>query len=292
MRHGPFPELIDEALRRFLAEDVGAGDVTTRALVSPGQQGCARFLAKSEGIVCGLDVAERIFELIDPHCRLSRRVDEGARFGAGTELMLIEGPFAALLMGERTALNLLQRMSGIATTTAQFVAEVAGTRAQIFDTRKTAPGLRWFDKRAVSAGGGHNHRFGLFDQVLIKENHLAALTGRPGMRAIEEAIERARAAVHQGVVVEIEVLDAKEAARAAGAGADVILLDNFTLDELREAVASVRGRRLKSAAILEASGGITLEVVKDVAHTGVDRVSVGALTHSVRAKDISLELSH
>ena len=280
-------EALDRALRAFLDEDLGPGDVTANALVPADTLAQARLIAKEAGRICGLDVARRVFALLDPPASFTAHVSDGAEVLEGQRVATLDGTARTLLAGERVALNLLQRMSGIATETARYVAAAAGTGAQIFDTRKTAPGLRALDKAAVVAGGGCNHRHGLYDQVLIKENHLAALAadlGSPeGERPLEQAVQRARAEA-PGLVVEIEVWTVEEAVRAARAGADVVLLDNFDLDHVREAVAATR----ELAVALEASGGVTLETVGDLAQTGVDRISVGALTHSVRGLDLSL----
>ena len=279
-------EDLDRLLCSFLEEDLGGGDVTTEALVGPERSTRARLIARQSGVVSGLSVAERVFTLCGPTSRFVSLATDGSPVSESDEVATVEGPAMALLAAERTALNLLQRMSGIATTTRRYVEAVAGTRAVILETRKTAPGLRRFDKQAVRDGGGQNHRMGLFDQVLIKENHVAMLGGEAGgPRPIEEAVSRARATAPAGMVIEIEVLNAREARRAAEAGADVVLLDNFSVAEVARTVEKLVDL---TAVELEASGGIDLANVRDYARTGVHRISVGALTHSSPALDLSL----
>jgi nicotinate-nucleotide pyrophosphorylase (carboxylating) len=268
---------LDEIVDRALAEDVGDGDLTTAATVPSDARARAMITQKGPGVVYGLDVAECVFRRLDPSARCQRLVAEGAWRDAGPVLS-VEGTAAALLMGERTALNFLQRLSGIATLTARCVHAVEGTGAQILDTRKTTPGLRLLEKEAVAAGGGTNHRVGLYDAVLIKENH-AALAGGVG-----EAVGRARAHAPD-VLIEVECRNLDEVDEALTAQATRILLDNMTPDELRVAVGHVAGR-----AELEASGGVTLETLREIASTGVQFVSVGALTHSAPALDLSLIL--
>lgn len=276
-------EAVEEAVRRALAEDLPWGDLTTEALIPPEWTARARLVARQAGVVAGLPVAERVFRALDPAVSFRARVAEGARVEPGEVLAEVEGRARALLAGERTALNFLQRLSGIATLTARFVEAVGGTGVRIVDTRKTAPGLRALEKYAVRVGGGHNHRHGLSDGVLIKDNHLALLR-RAGI-SLGEAVRRARARVPHTVRVEVEVETLEELEEALQAGADLILLDNMPPDLLREAVRRARGR-----AVLEASGGIRLETVRAAAEAGVDLISVGALTHSAPALDISLEM--
>ncbi len=261
-----------------LAEDVGEGDVTTEATIDADASGEAELVLKEPGVVCGLDVAEAVFRALDAELRFERLVDQGTLVGSATAVARVSGPLRAILTGERTALNFLGRLSGIATLTRRYVDAVAGTGAAILDTRKTTPGLRVLEKHAVAIGGGRNHRLGLDDGVLVKDNHLRA-TG-----SIREAVERLRAATHLPVEVECETLE--QVSEALAAGADALLLDNMRVDELRAAVALARGR-----ARLEASGGVTLDNVRAVAETGVDEISVGALTHSARSLDVSLELA-
>jgi nicotinate-nucleotide pyrophosphorylase (carboxylating) len=261
-----------------LAEDVGEGDVTTDATVDADATGSADVVVKEPGVVCGLDVAEAVLRTVDPDLRFERLVDEGAIVAAGTAVARVEGSARAILTGERTALNFLARLSGIATLTRRYVDAVEGTGAAILDTRKTTPGLRALEKHAVACGGGRNHRFGLDDGVLVKDNHLRAAG------SVANAVERLRAATSLPIEVECDTLE--QVAEALAAGADAILLDNMTTDRLRDAVALAGGR-----ARLEASGGVTLENVRAVAETGVDEISVGALTHSARSLDVSLELT-
>jgi nicotinate-nucleotide pyrophosphorylase (carboxylating) len=266
-----------DLVRRALAEDVGDGDATTLATVPEAALARAGVVQKEAGMVFGLDVAEEAFRQLDPEVRFQRRAEEGV-WREGGEVLVVEGSARALLTAERTALNLLQRLSGVATATARAVREVEGTRARVLDTRKTTPGLRALEKAAVAAGGGTNHRIGLFDAILIKENH-AAMAGGVG------AAVRAARAARPELPLEVEVRDPDEVAEALEAGAPRLLLDNMTPDELRAVVDSVAGR-----AELEASGGITLANLREVAETGVDFVSLGALTHSAPALDLSLLL--
>jgi nicotinate-nucleotide pyrophosphorylase (carboxylating) len=274
---------VREIVRRALAEDVPWGDVTSESVIPVSAQACGRFVAREAGIVCGLGVAAMVFAEIDEAVSFRSGRTDGETIGAGTVLAEIQGPARSILTGERTALNLLQRMSGIATHTARYVEAVKGTPARIVDTRKTVPGLRLLDKYAVRCGGGTNHRFSLSDAVLIKDNHLA-LAGAAG-GALTAAVRRARCSVPHTVKIEVEVDRIDQIEPALTAGADIILLDNMAPAELGTAVDLIGGR-----ALTEASGGITLDTVRAVAETGVDLISVGALTHSVRALDISLEL--
>ena len=268
----------DEIVARALAEDLGDGDVTTAATVAPEARASALITQKAPGAVFGLDVAEQVFGALDPEARSERLVDEG-RWRDGGDVLRVRGAAAALLSGERTALNFLGRLSGVATLAARCVRAIEGTDAQILDTRKTTPGLRALEKAAVAAAGATNHRAGLYDMILIKENH-AALAGGVGA-AVRRARERS-----PGLRLEVEARTMAEIDEALEAGAPMILLDNMDVRQLRRAVAHVAGR-----ARLEASGGVTLETLRDVAETGVDFVSVGAITHSAPALDLSLILS-
>jgi nicotinate-nucleotide pyrophosphorylase (carboxylating) len=269
---------LGELIERALAEDVGDGDLTTAAVVPEGAHARARIDQKEPGAVAGLDVAEAVFAHLDPGLRFERRVEEG-EWREGGLVAEIEGAAAPILTGERTALNFLGRLSGVATLTARYVMAVGGTGVEILDTRKTTPGLRALEKEAVRAGGGTNHRTGLHDALLVKENH-SALAGGVGAAA-HLALERAPA----GVPVEVECATRAEVEEALDAGVGRLLLDNMAPDELREIVALVNGR-----AQLEASGGVTEDTVRKVAETGVQFVSVGALTHSAPALDLSLTL--
>jgi nicotinate-nucleotide pyrophosphorylase (carboxylating) len=269
---------LQEIVRTALAEDVGSGDATTLATVGADARARATITQKAPGVVFGVEAAERTFAELDDAVAFERLSPEGAWQEPGTGVLRIEGPARALLTGERTALNLLQRLSGIATLTARYVQAVEGTDVQILDTRKTTPGLRMLEKAAVRAGGGTNHRVGLFDAILIKENHIAAAGG------VEQAVQQARAAYPE-LPLEVECRNAEEIAQALQAGAPRILLDNMEPEQLRAAVAQVAGR-----VELEASGGITLETVRAHAVEGLDFISVGALTHSAPALDLSLIL--
>ena len=268
---------LEEALRAWLREDLGQGDLTSLLVVPEDIEGEAVILAKEGGVLAGLWVAERVCALADPRTAFAPLVAEGARVAEGTEVARVRGPLRGILAGERLALNLLQRLSGIATLTRAYVEALAGTKAQILDTRKTTPGLRALEKYAVRVGGGRNHRYGLFDGILSKENHVRAAGG------VGEAVRRAKARAPHYLKVEVEVRDLAELEEALEAGADLILLDNFPLEALREAVRRVGGR-----VPLEASGNMTLERAKAAAEAGVDYVSVGALTHSAKALDLSL----
>jgi nicotinate-nucleotide pyrophosphorylase (carboxylating) len=271
-------DTIERLAYAALAEDVGEGDVTTEATVDRDASGSAYILVKEPGVVCGLAIAEAVFRALDPEVGFERLVDEGASVDGRAQVALVTGPLRAILTGERAALNFLGRMSGIATLTRRYVDAVAGTGVTILDTRKTMPGLRALEKHAVACGGGRNHRFGLDDGVLIKDNHLRAAG------SIASAVERARAATE--LLIEVECDTIEQVGEALAAEADAILLDNMTPDGLLAAVALVKGR-----ARLEASGGVTLDNVRAIAETGVDEISVGALTHSARSLDVSLELT-
>ena len=273
---GLAPELVG-CLRRALAEDIGAGDVTTDSIVPAGSTLRGRIVAKEAGIVAGLDIAHNVFLLLDREISFSANVGEGERVVSGAVLADISGSARALLTGERTALNFLGRMSGIATLTRQFVDAVSETAAKILDTRKTAPGLRIFDKLAVRRGGGVNHRIGLFDMVMIKDNHIDYAG------SIAEAVNRVRA-VNSNLEIEVEARTFVHVQEALNLGVERILLDNMTVEMMREAVQLNSGR-----ARLEASGNVTLDTVRKIAESGVDFISVGALTHSARSFDVSLK---
>ena len=269
----------------FLGEDIGRGDVTTQATVRPAARGRGRFLAKQPIIVAGLEVAEAVFANLEPGMELEAFVYDGDRAEQGQEFARLEGLAQVLLMGERVALNLIQRMSGIATETRRYVDAVEGTTAQIVDTWKTAPGLRMLDKYAVMIGGGRNHRFGLDDGCLIKDNHIALAGG------IRDAVKRAQESVGHLLRIEVEVGGMDDLKEALELGVDAILLDNMTPEELGQAVAVVRGQPGGANILLEASGRVTIDNVRAYAETGVDLISVGALTHSAPAVDISFKIA-
>ena len=267
-------------VRRALDEDVGGGDVTTNATVAQDARAQALITQKAPGAIYGLDAAEVAFTLLDPDARFERLVEEGRWRDEGGPVLAIEGSARALLTGERTALNFLAHLSGVATMAARAAHAVEGTEATVLDTRKTTPGLRMLEKAAVAVGGASNHRVGLFDAILIKENHIAAAGG------IAQAVERARAAAPElADTIEVEVRNPEEIEQALAAGAPRLLLDNMTVDELRAAVAQVAGR-----AKLEASGNVALENLRERALSGVDYISMGALTHSAPALDLSMLL--
>ncbi len=266
----------------FLNEDLGRGDITTQSVVMRQQRARGRFLAKEPMVVAGLEAAESVFSTLDSGQQLEAFVSDGDEVEAGKVIARTSGFADVLLAGERLALNLLQRLSGVATLTRQFVRAVEGTRAQVVDTRKTTPGLRMLEKYAVQAGGGRNHRFGLDDGVLIKDNHIALAGG------VATAVERARAAVGHLHKIEVEVTSEKELREAVSAGADILLLDNRTPEETAQLVRVAR--ELAPHVLLESSGGITLANARAYAEAGVDLVSVGALTHSARAVDISFKI--
>ena len=281
--------VLDAAMRRniqpiielALAEDLGTGDITSATTIPADAQGSAVLLSKANGVLAGLPIAALVMESVDARLVFRSLVTDGSVITHGERLAEIHGPARSLLSAERTALNFLQRMSGIATTTARYVQAIAGTGAIIVDTRKTAPGQRVLDKYAVRAGGGGNHRFNLSDGVLIKDNHIAAVGG------IAAAIAAAHAGAPHTLKVECEVESLEMARQAVDAGADIIMLDNMSLEEMRACVALIGGR-----ALTEASGGITFERVRAIAECGVNLISIGALTHSVIALDISLDYEH
>ena len=278
-------ENVRDAVLAALAEDIGPGDATTQATIPAESTARAVMIAREPLIVCGLALAEAAFRELSPEVKLQRMVDDGNRVEKGTVLLRAHGPTRALLTAERVALNFVQRLSGIATLTAQFVEAIRGTRTKILDTRKTTPGLRRFEKYAVACGGGANHRFGLYDQILIKDNHLAALRDEMP-NAITAAVLNARDQFPE-LKVEVEADTLEQVRQAVESGADIILLDNMTPVQLRQAVVLIAGK-----ARTEASGGITLQTVSAIANTGVDYISVGALTHSARSVDIALDFEH
>jgi nicotinate-nucleotide pyrophosphorylase (carboxylating) len=278
----PAQAQIRELVAAALAEDLGTGDVTTLATVDEAAVASASMCAREPLVACGLRLAEETFHSLSPLVEFGAGVVDGASVPPGGVLMHVKGPARALLSAERVALNFVQRLGGVATLTARFVESVKGTGARILDTRKTTPGWRALEKYAVACGGGTNHRFGLWDMVLIKDNHLVALTNEKP-NAIAAAVQRARAAF-PSLKVEVEADTLEQVDQALAAGADIILLDNMNPELLRDAVARCRGR-----ALTEASGGVNLQTVRAIAETGVDYISVGALTHSARAVDIGLD---
>ncbi len=271
--------IFDELITTALQEDLGAGDITTRAIVSPELIGSGEFVAKEELILAGWPIAMRTFQKLSAPISTQCFFTEGDAVSPGSILGTVSGPVAALLSGERVALNFLQRLSGVATLTRKFVSAVSGLKAVILDTRKTTPGLRRLEKYAVREGGGMNHRLGLADGILIKENHITVAG------SLFEAVRRARLGADHLKKIEVEVTTLDELGQALEAAADVILLDNMSVNEIKRAVTIVDGK-----VPLEVSGGVTLDNVRELASTGVDYISVGALTHSPKAMDISFEL--
>ena len=270
---------VDDIIKTALQEDINYLDTTTDLMIPATARSTARFMAKAEGVVCGLEVALRVFELLDPTFSYEIRLPEGSRVAYGDIIAELEGSTRCLLKGERTALNLLQHMSGVASATDRYVRLVEGTRAAITDTRKTLPGLRALQKYAVTVGGGKNHRFNLSDGAMLKDNHIDAAGGIP------QAVAAIREKLGHMVKLEVETRNLDEVRQALEAGADIIMLDNMDCPTMKAAVDLVAGR-----ALLEASGGITDETLRAVAETGVDIVSIGALTHSVKAVDISMKI--
>ena len=273
-------KIIDQMIQTALAEDLGSGDVTTQAILPQTQQMSGQFIAKADGVIAGLTVAEATFKAVGDTAVFTPNVTDGDHVATGDLIAEISGPGWVLLSGERVALNFLQRMSGIATMTRQFVDAVAGTNAVILDTRKTVPGLRMADKLAVKLGGGQNHRIGLYDMALIKENHIAAVAGD-----LAEAVNRVKSFAPD-IPIEIEITNLAQLETALTLPVDRIMLDNMSLAEMREAVGMANGR-----IPLEASGNVNMKTVRAIAETGVDFISIGALTHSVTALDISLLLN-
>ncbi len=270
--------LVDDIIWRALKEDMPMGDITTESTISEDEISDAQLIAKEDIVIAGLEVFSRVFTLLNSNTYIERYADDGDKVTAGTVIMKISGNSRAMLKAERTALNLLQRMSGIASATRKFADILEGTKTKIVDTRKTAPGLRYLDKMAVRMGGGTNHRFSLSDGVLIKDNHIKASGG------ITAAVEKARARIPHTVKIEVETESLEQVKEALSAGADIIMLDNMTPGAMEEAVSYINGR-----ALTEASGNITADNLAIVAKTGVDLISSGSLTHSVKAADISLK---
>ena len=279
-----FESRITRIIEEALIEDIGMGDLTTDAIVPDDLRGRGEFLAKESGIIAGLDVARSVYSFIDPDLQFQRKVEEGTWVEPGKIIATVEGPVAGILKGERTALNFIQRMSGIASLTRKFVDAVRGTSAAITDTRKTAPGLRIIDKRAVVIGGGTNHRFGLDDMVLIKDNHIAAAG------SLTRAVDQCRNYLRErslDIKIEVETRTLAEVREAIGlTGIDRIMLDNFSPEEMKKAVAMIDHK-----VEVEASGNVSLDNVRAIAETGVDYISIGALTHSVKALDVALNIT-
>ena len=269
-------QLIDLALR----EDIGPGDVTTDNLIDAGWRGSGEIIAKESLVVAGLSVAEQVFRRLDPDCTVDLPVAEGTAVEKNASIFQVKGLLCCLLQGERVALNFLQRLSGIATHVRSYASALKGTSARLVDTRKTTPGWRKLEKYAVRIGGGANHRMGLYDGVLIKDNHIAVCGG------IEPAVERARQNIHQLLKIEVEVSGMDEVRDALKAGADIIMLDNMNTDQIRAAIAVIGNQ-----ALVEVSGGVTDDRLAELARTGVDLISVGALTHSARSVDMSMRIS-
>ena len=278
---------IDRAVAAALEEDAPWGDITSESLIPDTATAHAQLVARESGVFSGGQVFAAAFRLTDPRIRVEVHAADGSPFAEGDVLADVSGPARSVLTGERVGLNFAQRMSGVATLTARYVGAANGTRARIVDTRKTTPGLRPFERHAVVCGGGHNHRYSLSDAVLVKDNHLAVLTA--GGLSVTEALRQVRARIGHTVHLEVEVDRIDQIDAVLAAGVDTIMLDNFSLADLREGVAIVHDR-----AIVEASGGVNLDTVRGIAETGVDLISVGALTHSVRALDLGLDvvLSH
>jgi nicotinate-nucleotide pyrophosphorylase (carboxylating) len=272
-------KLVDRIIENALDEDIGPGDITTSAIVGPDVTGEARLVAKEELVLAGMEIFSRVFSLLNPEIEIESRHQDGDVVRDGTCIAQLKGSLKGMLSGERTALNFLQHLSGIATLTRRYVEKTHPAKARVIDTRKTSPGLRMLDKYAVRVGGGSNHRFGLFDGILIKDNHIAAAG------SISKAVERLRPHVPHTLRIEVEVTDIKGLEEAISAGVDAVMLDNMSLEEMSSAVSIAGGRVL-----LEASGGVTLESIGQIAKTGVDLISVGAITHSARSVDISLEV--
>ena len=268
----------DTLIEVALKEDMPQGDITSESVIPADSESEAIILAKEEGVLAGIDVAERVFHKIDPSVVFKKKLNDGQKFRNGQTLATIQGPSVSLLKGERTALNFLQRMSGVATTTQNFVKELQGTKTKILDTRKTTPGLRSLEKYAVKMGGGENHRFNLSDMVLIKDNHLRVVG------SISKAVKSAKQRIKPGVKVEVEATSLKEVQEAIQSGADMIMLDNMSKGEIEEVVKNVQGK-----VPLEVSGKVTLSRVKEIASLGVDFISVGSLTHSYKSVDISID---
>jgi nicotinate-nucleotide pyrophosphorylase (carboxylating) len=273
--------LIDKIIEQALLEDIGTGDITSESIIPSNLKAKGIIKSSEEGVVAGLDIACLVFQKLDPEVIFQEKIKDGTKVVRGKVLAEITGPARTILKGERVALNFLQRMSGIATITSKFCQEVEDSPVRIFDTRKTTPGLRILEKYAVRMGGGYNHRFGLYDAVLIKDNHIAVAGG------IKSAVNSVRKQISHMTKIEVEVENLSQLQEALEMKVDIIMLDNMDLETMKEAVETVKGK-----ALIEASGGITLEKVRKIAQTGVDLISIGALTHSVKSLDISMEMKN
>lgn len=273
-----------DIIKKALAEDVGGGDITTKLLFPEPIRIRAKIIAKQDGVVCGIAVVEKVFKLLDTKLRFNKKVKDGRRVKKGETICAIEGDARAILTGERTALNFLSHLSGIATLTRKYVGKVKPYKVKILDTRKTTPGLRVLEKYAVKCGGGTNHRMGLWDGVLIKDNHIVVVSRQSSVVSIKNLVTNVRKKTNKKIEIEIENL--KQFKEALAAGPDVIMLDNMTIADIKKAVAL----RNKLTTKLEVSGGVTLKNVRAIAKTGVDMISIGALTHSAKAMDFSLEV--
>jgi nicotinate-nucleotide pyrophosphorylase (carboxylating) len=283
MMFNGYNEELVQSIKSWLREDVGSGDITTQTTIPAGHQSKGIIHAKENGVICGIPVAELVFQVVDPSLSFTAFVKEGQTVAKGTVLAEIEGSTHAILTGERLALNLMQRLSGVATRTSSFMQVLEGLPTRLVDTRKTTPGHRMLEKYAVRVGGGSNHRFGLYDAVMIKDNHIKGAGG------IRQAVGRARANIPHTMSIEVETESLEQVEEALEAGADIIMLDNMSTDMMREAV-----KRIKAKAphvTTEASGNVSLETVRDMALTGVDVISVGRLTYSFSSLDISLDLN-
>lgn len=274
---------LNTLIREWLAEDLGIGDITSAATIPASHESIGIIHMKDAGVVAGLPVAEAVFRMVDDRLKFRALVSDGARVSHGDVIARVHGSTRSILSGERLALNLLQRMSGIATKTDEFVSQISGLPVRLVDTRKTTPGHRMLEKYAVRVGGGHNHRYGLSDAVMIKDNHIKAAGG------IRQAITSARQAIPHTMKIEVETESLEQVQEAVDAGADIIMLDNMPIPMMEEAVRYIKSRA--PHVVVEASGGVTLQTVRQIALTGVDVISVGGLTHSVRALDISLDLN-
>ena len=271
--------LIDKIIEQALLEDIGTGDITTDSIIPNNLKTRGIIKTKEEGVIAGLGIANLVFKKLDSNITFQENIEDGTKVSQNKILAEITGPARIMLKGERVALNFLQRMSGIATTTAKFYEEIKGFPVRIVDTRKTTPGLRILEKYAVRMGGGSNHRFGLYDAVLIKDNHIAVAG------SIKSAVNSVRKQISHTIKIEVEVENLSQLQEALEMKVDIVMLDNMSLNMMREAVKIAKGKTL-----IEASGGITLKNVREIAQTGVDLISVGALTHSVKALDISMEI--